>query len=129
MRKEMTNKEDYLIDPENLKRDNVIKKSLRVFLKMLDIYTKTNTALLRGTRLFIQKLFSLKDDNRFLKLFNNEYIGVFLSTVILYFIGHSIFLPPVIGQALTYVALLNIVVICGKILGFEKKAKEMSNIE
>jgi len=123
------NNKDYLIDPENLKRDTVIKKLLRVFLKMLDIYTKTNTSLVQGVKFFIQKLFNLEDDNRFLKLFNNEYIGVLISTVTLYFIANSIFTPPIIGQGLTYVALLNIVVICGKILGWEKKAKEISNIE
>lgn len=111
MRKEMTNKEDYLT-----KRDNVIRESLRLFFKMIGIYIKTNTALLRGTGLFIQKLFKIDEDNRFLKLFNNEYVGLFLSTVILYFIGHSTFVLPVLGQVLTYVALLNIFVICGMIV-------------
>ena len=125
----MTDNKDYLIDPENLKRDTVIKKLLRVFLKMLDIYTKTNTSIVKGGRFFIQKLFKLEEDNRFLKLFDNEYIGVLISTVTFYFIAHSIFIPPIVGQALTYVALLNIIVICGKILGWEKKAQEISNIK
>tara|TARA_Y100000401_G_scaffold29233_3_gene21311 strand:- start:12319 stop:12681 length:363 start_codon:yes stop_codon:yes gene_type:complete len=107
-----------------INRDSLLKKLSKLLLKLIKIYNETNKIIVGFLPTFILKLFGLKEDNRFLKLFQNEYIAIFISTISLYFVANLVITPPIIKMALPYLAGMNIIVICCKILGWDKKAEE-----
>ena len=107
-----------------INRDSLLKKLSKLLLKLIKIYNETNKIIVGFLPTFILKLFGLKEDNRFLKLFQNEYIAIFISTLCLYFIANLVITPPIVKMALPYLAGMNIIVICCKILGWDKKAEE-----
>jgi hypothetical protein len=116
----MKNNEDLII----VNKDSLLKKLSKLLLKLLKIYNETNKAIIGFLPTFILKLFGLKEDNRFLKLFQNEYIAIIISTLCLYFVANLVITPPIVKMALPYLAGINIIVICCKILGLDKKAEE-----
>ena len=116
----MKNNEDLII----VNRDSLLKKLSKLLLKLIKIYNGTNKAIVGFLPTFIIKLFGLKEDNRFLKLFQNEYIAIIISTLCLYFVANLVITPPIVKMALPYLAGMNIIVICCKILGLDKKAEE-----
>ena len=116
----MTIKENLI----TIDRESLLKKLSKLLIKMIKIYEQTNKAVIGFLPLFIIKLFGLKKENRFLKLFQNEYIAIIISTLCLYFVAHLIITPPIIKMALPYLAGVNIIVICCKILGLDKKAEQ-----
>ena len=105
-------------------RDSLLKKLSKLLLKLIKIYEEINKAIVGFLPTFILKLFGLKEDNSFLRLFQNEYIAIFISTISLYFVANLVIIPPIVKMALPYLAGINIIVICCKILGLDKKAEE-----
>ena len=116
----MKNNEDLII----INRDSLLKKLSKLLLKLIKIYEETNKIIVGFLPTFILKLFGLKEDNSFLKLFQNEYIAIIISTFCLYFIANLVITPPIIKMALPYLAGMNIIVVCSKILGLDKKAEK-----
>ncbi len=107
-----------------INRDSVLKKLSKLLLKLIKIYNETNKVIIGFLPTFILKLFGLKEGNRFLKLFQNEYIAIIISTLCLYFVANLVITPPIVRMALPYLAGMNIIAICSKILGLDKKAEE-----
>ena len=70
----MKNNEDLII----VNRDSLLKKLSKLLLKLIKIYNEINKAIIGFLPTFILKLFGLKEDNRFLKLFQNEYIAIII---------------------------------------------------
>ena len=120
----MSEKENLII----IDRDSLLKKLSKLLLKLIKIYEQTNKVVVGFLPSFILKLFGLKEDNRFLKLFQNEYIAIIISTLCLYFVANLVITPPIIKMALPYLAGMNIIVVCCKILGLDKKAEEKTKI-
>lgn len=116
----MSEKENLIV----VDRDSLLKKLSKLLIKLIKIYEQTNKVVVGFLPKFILKLFGLKEENRFLKLFENEYIAIIISTLCLYFIANLVITPPIIKMALPYLAGMNIIVICCKILGLDKKAEE-----
>ena len=116
----MKNNEDLII----VNRDSLLKKLSKLLLKLIKIYNEINKAIIGFLPTFILKLFGLKKNNRFLKLFQNEYIAIIISTLCLYFVANLVITPPIVKMALPYLAGMNIIVVCCKILGLDKKAEE-----
>ena len=86
----MSEKENLII----IDRESLLKKLSKLLLKLIKIYEQTNKVVVGFLPSFILKLFGLKEENRFLKLFQNEYIAIIISTLCLYLIAHLVITPP-----------------------------------
>lgn len=121
----MSKNKKYIIDPENLERDNVLKKLAKLFIWMLNFYSKINNWIFTALPKGIGNLLGWKEDHWLYKLLKNEFIANFFSIIVLYLLAHSIFIPPVLSLVFYYWASFNIVVICGKALTWDSKSKEI----
>lgn len=117
----------YIIDPENLKRETILKKLATLFLKMLEIYSKINQWIFTIVPKAIGNLLEWADDHWFYKLIKNEFIANFFSVIVLYLLAQILhpILPPIAQFGLLYWAGFNIIVICGRALQWDIKSQKI----
>tara|TARA_Y100000361_G_C11161456_1_gene347672 strand:- start:4455 stop:4832 length:378 start_codon:yes stop_codon:yes gene_type:complete len=122
----MSKKEEYIVDPELLKRDSILRKLAKLFIWMLDFYSKINTWIFTVLPKGIARLLGINENSRFFTvLLANEFIANFFSILVLYVLAHSIFTPPIMSVIFYYWAMFNVLVMCGKALTWDSKSKKI----